>query len=200
MTRAISVPVAPRPVTAANPPPYATTPAYAAAEAANKEAGALRNRSGGRARESLLGEHPFGRLEEGAFVVLPDGRSRSAARHEVLGRRPPVILASRGLEPDTDQALDEQERKALIIEVEESLGDEHLYGQTLSYLRSCSRMRVDRNCVNFIAEAKVYTYDRKQRGNDNYREEPRDWIEARHRRLMAGFDSIERYNGRERDS
>jgi NAD(P)-dependent dehydrogenase (short-subunit alcohol dehydrogenase family) len=29
-------------------------------------------------------------------------------------------------------------------------------------------------------------------------EEPREWIEARHRRLIAGFDSIERYNARER--
>ena len=28
-------------------------------------------------------------------------------------------------------------------------------------------------------------------------EEPREWIEARHQRLMAGFDSIERYNARE---
>ena len=29
-------------------------------------------------------------------------------------------------------------------------------------------------------------------------EEPREWIEARHQRLMAGFDSIARYNARER--
>jgi len=29
-------------------------------------------------------------------------------------------------------------------------------------------------------------------------EEPREWIETRHQRLMAGFDSIERYNERER--
>jgi NAD(P)-dependent dehydrogenase (short-subunit alcohol dehydrogenase family) len=29
-------------------------------------------------------------------------------------------------------------------------------------------------------------------------EEPREWIEARHRRLMAGFDSIKRYNASER--
>jgi NAD(P)-dependent dehydrogenase (short-subunit alcohol dehydrogenase family) len=29
-------------------------------------------------------------------------------------------------------------------------------------------------------------------------EEPRAWIEARHQRLMAGFDAIERYNARER--
>ncbi|HEX3503716.1 MAG TPA: hypothetical protein VHU22_10015 [Xanthobacteraceae bacterium] len=28
-------------------------------------------------------------------------------------------------------------------------------------------------------------------------EEPREWIEARHQWLMAGFDSIERYNARE---
>ena len=28
-------------------------------------------------------------------------------------------------------------------------------------------------------------------------EEPRDWIEKRHRRLMDGFDSVERYNKRE---
>ncbi len=31
-------------------------------------------------------------------------------------------------------------------------------------------------------------------------EEPRAWIEARHQRLMDGFDSIERYNARERGS
>ena len=30
-------------------------------------------------------------------------------------------------------------------------------------------------------------------------EEPREWIEARHQRLMAGFGSIERYNARERE-
>jgi NAD(P)-dependent dehydrogenase (short-subunit alcohol dehydrogenase family) len=30
-------------------------------------------------------------------------------------------------------------------------------------------------------------------------EEPRAWIEARHARLLAGFDSIERYNARERE-
>ena len=29
-------------------------------------------------------------------------------------------------------------------------------------------------------------------------EEPRAWIEKRHARLMAGFDSIERYNAKER--
>jgi len=31
-------------------------------------------------------------------------------------------------------------------------------------------------------------------------EEPRAWIEARHARLLAGFDSIERYNARERET
>jgi NAD(P)-dependent dehydrogenase (short-subunit alcohol dehydrogenase family) len=30
-------------------------------------------------------------------------------------------------------------------------------------------------------------------------EEPRDWIEKRHKRLMDGFDSIERYNAKERE-
>jgi hypothetical protein len=29
-------------------------------------------------------------------------------------------------------------------------------------------------------------------------EEPRAWIEKRHKRLMDGFDSIERYNAKER--
>jgi hypothetical protein len=28
-------------------------------------------------------------------------------------------------------------------------------------------------------------------------EEPREWIEARHQRLMEGFESIERYNARD---
>ena len=31
-------------------------------------------------------------------------------------------------------------------------------------------------------------------------EEPREWIEARHRRLMAGFDSIARYKAENRET
>jgi NAD(P)-dependent dehydrogenase (short-subunit alcohol dehydrogenase family) len=31
-------------------------------------------------------------------------------------------------------------------------------------------------------------------------EEPRAWIETRHTRLMDGFDSVERYNAKERGS
>jgi len=31
-------------------------------------------------------------------------------------------------------------------------------------------------------------------------EEPREWIEARHRRLMAGFDSIARYQAENRET
>jgi NAD(P)-dependent dehydrogenase (short-subunit alcohol dehydrogenase family) len=47
---------------------------------------------------------------------------------------------------------------------------------------------VGRRVLDAIAKAEFFIFTH---------EEPREWIEARHQRLMAGFDSIERYNARE---
>ena len=76
----------------------------------------------------------------------------------------------------SDGEMNAEEQRALVIEVEESLNDEHLTGQTLQYLRSCSRLRVDRNCTNTINEFKTYTYPKRRRLNTNYKEVPRDWM------------------------
>jgi hypothetical protein len=87
------------------------------------------------------------------------------------------MLEDMGCEPDTDHLLDDDEQRALVIQVEESLNDEHLLGPTLSYLRSCARMRIDRGCTNMIAEFKVYTFDKRAKSaNENYLEQPRDWM------------------------
>jgi len=87
-----------------------------------------------------------------------------------------LLLEDMGLPPDTDHTLPDEEQRALVIQVEESLNDEHLLGETLQYLRSCSRMRVDRGCMNFISEAKAYTYGRRKMVDENLKEIPRDWM------------------------
>jgi hypothetical protein len=87
-----------------------------------------------------------------------------------------LVLEQMGREPDSDSEMNAEEQRALTIEVEEGLNDEHLTGQTLQYLRSCSRVRVDRGCVNTINEFKTYTYPKRRRLNQNYQEKPRDWM------------------------
>jgi NAD(P)-dependent dehydrogenase (short-subunit alcohol dehydrogenase family) len=50
---------------------------------------------------------------------------------------------------------------------------------------------VGRRVLDAVASAEFFIFTH---------EEPREWIEARHQRLMAGFDSIERYNAREQET
>ena len=87
-----------------------------------------------------------------------------------------LVLEKMGREPDSDGSLDAEGQKALMIEVEESLNDEHLIGETLRYLRSCARLRVDASCTYTINEFKTYTYPKRRRLNMNYQEKPRDWM------------------------
>lgn len=87
-----------------------------------------------------------------------------------------LILESMDREPDSDNQLTAEEQKALTIQVEEGLNDEHLVGTTLQYLRSCARLRVDRHCTATINEFKTYTYPKRRRLNMNYQEKPRDWM------------------------
>ena len=87
-----------------------------------------------------------------------------------------LVLDKMGREPDSDGALDAEGQKALMIEVEEGLNDEHLVGETLRYLRSCARLRVDASCTYTINEFKTYTYPKRRRLNMNYQEKPRDWM------------------------
>jgi len=87
-----------------------------------------------------------------------------------------LILERMGREADSDDRLTDEEQRALVIEVEEGLNDEHLVGETLQYLRSCARLRVDRHCTATINEFKTYTYPKRRRLNMNYQEKPRDWM------------------------
>jgi hypothetical protein len=87
-----------------------------------------------------------------------------------------LVLEKMGREPNSDGQMNAEEQRALTIEVEEGLNDEHLIGSTLQYLRSCSRLRVDRGCSHTINEFKTYTYPKRRRLNMNYNEKPRDWM------------------------
>jgi hypothetical protein len=87
------------------------------------------------------------------------------------------LLEDMGHAPESDHMLTDDEQRALVIQVEEGLNDEHLLGETLQYLRSCARMRIDRHCVRMISEFKVYTFDKRAKStNENYLEQPRDWM------------------------
>lgn len=88
-----------------------------------------------------------------------------------------LVLERMGREPDSDRDMNAEEQRALTIEIEESLNDEHLTGQVLQYLRSCSRLRVDRGCTSTINEFKTYTYPKRKRLNVNYQEKPRPWMD-----------------------
>lgn len=87
-----------------------------------------------------------------------------------------MVLEKMGREPDSDKDLTIEEQRGLTIEVEEGLNDENLVGETLAYLRSCARIRVDRRCTSTINEFKSYTYPKRRRLNTNYQEKPRDWM------------------------
>jgi hypothetical protein len=93
-------------------------------------------------------------------------------------KRQREVLEQMGMDPDTDvRMLSLEDRRAIIIRVEETLSDNDMSRETQRWLRSCSRVRVNRrNCPNFITEAKTYQFPKKRRLNMNYREVPRDWM------------------------
>jgi len=87
------------------------------------------------------------------------------------------VLEEMECEPDTDHEMTQEEQRAIAIQVEEGLNDEHLLGETLAYLRSCARIRISRHCTHMIEEFKVYTFDKRAKStNENYLEQPRDWM------------------------
>jgi hypothetical protein len=84
-----------------------------------------------------------------------------------------------GMDPDTDvRTMPSDQRRAIIIRVEESLSDQNMSRETQRQLKSCARVRVNRrNCPNTVAEFKAYSYPRKRRLNMNYIEKPRGWMD-----------------------
>lgn len=87
-----------------------------------------------------------------------------------------IVLAEMGREPDSDYDLPPEEQRALVVQVEENLADDKLFGETLNWLKSCAHVLVDRHCTFTINEFKSYTYPKRRRLNMNYQEKPRDWM------------------------
>ena len=87
-----------------------------------------------------------------------------------------LVLEDKGLPADSDMDMPIEEQRLLTIEVEELLNEEDIVGDTLSYLRSCARIRIDKGCHNFIAEAKAYRYPKRRNDQENLKEKPLDWM------------------------
>jgi hypothetical protein len=110
---------------------------------------------------------------------LPLGRNllRDPVRFYYFYRkRVNLVLREMGKEPDSDYDLPPEEQRALVVQVEEGLADDKLFGETLNWLKSCAHVMVDRHCTNTINEFKSYTYPKRRRLNMNYNEKPRDWM------------------------
>lgn len=93
-------------------------------------------------------------------------------------KRQREMLEQMGMDPDMDvRMMPLEQRRAIIIRVEETLSDNDMSRETQRWLQSCSRVRVNRrNCPNTILEFKTYQFPKKRRLNMNYREVPRDWM------------------------
>jgi hypothetical protein len=87
-----------------------------------------------------------------------------------------LVLTEMGREPDSDYDLPPEEQRSLVVQVEESLADDKLFGEVLNWLKSCAHVLVDRHCTYTINEFKSYTYPKRRRLNMNYQEKPRDWM------------------------
>jgi hypothetical protein len=91
-------------------------------------------------------------------------------------KRVNFVLAEMGLDADSDYLLAPEEQRALLIQVEESLADDKLSGETLNWLRSCAHVLIDRHCTATVTEFKSYSYNRRRNINSNFQEKPRDWM------------------------
>ena len=91
-------------------------------------------------------------------------------------KRVNMVLAEMGLEANSDYAISPEEQRALLIQVEESLADDKLFGDTLNWLKSCAHVLIDRHCTATITEFKSYSYNKRRNLNTNFQEKPRDWM------------------------
>lgn len=101
---------------------------------------------------------------------------RDPLRFRALYRRKMnELLVEIGREPDSDYDLEQEQQKALIIQIEQSLSDEHISDFDLAELRACNRLYVDRRCHNTVWEYKNYRAPKRKIANRNYTEDPADY-------------------------
>lgn len=101
---------------------------------------------------------------------------RDPMRFSLLHRRKVnELLVEWGMEPDTDDQLDEDQQKTLAIQVEQSLTDEYITPQDLRELADCARLYVSRNCAWTIWEFKNYRAQKRIKIDMNFGPNPRDY-------------------------
>lgn len=115
-------------------------------------------------------------VEEGIPVVR--NMLRHSGKYDAFYRaRMNFILRKMGLEPDSDHLLPADTLKEVLTEVEASLADDNLTPADIDALKDCSRIFVDRKCVNTIMELKAYQYKKRRNLNVNFQEAPRKYMD-----------------------
>lgn len=108
-------------------------------------------------------------------LPLQRNHLRDPARFYILYReKVNAVLGQRGLPANADLGMEYEENAMILAEVEEMLTPGRLTADDLQRLRMCSRMYIDRRCVNTIHEHRVYKYVRKRDERMNLREVPQD--------------------------
>ena len=87
------------------------------------------------------------------------------------------MLQKMGYEPDSDRLMPEDRLKEVLTEVEAGLTNDNLSHSDIDALKDCSRIFVDRKCVAFINEMKMYSYRKRRNLAANYHEEPRKYMD-----------------------
>lgn len=97
--------------------------------------------------------------------------------HRFYRQKTNEVLDKRGLPADLDLqfgAMNAKELQLLTLEVEESISDINLTPDDVVQLRGCTRVRIDRRCVNIIKEHKSYAYPRRRDERNNFKLVPMD--------------------------
>lgn len=135
-------------------------------------------------------------IEEGIPVVKT--MFRNGANYDRFYRmRLNFFLQKYGHEPNSDRLLPEDRLKEILTEVESSLATDNLSHADVDALRDCSRIFVDRKCVSFINEAKVYSYRKRRALNQNFQEKPRAFMDHLMDALRYYIWTFHRFNANE---
>ena len=85
------------------------------------------------------------------------------------------VLEQMSLDPDADLAMLTRDTHEIYARVAENISPERLSAEDLQWLKASSRLFVADHCINFVTEAKLYSYEKKRRTNQNYKEAPRKY-------------------------
>lgn len=84
------------------------------------------------------------------------------------------LLTEMGLDENADLDFTDDQQRALDIQLEEALSDVQMTIEDVKTLRGCSRLFIDRRCVNTIEEHRLYRFVKRRTQNGGWREVPLD--------------------------